>query len=441
MDFLFSILIFTSALIFSLFKNISILVPLVLGMISFSSVAVYRGHKLVSVIKMIICGMKKSLSLMPIFVLIGIITAVWRASGTIPFLVYYGTKLMNPDYFILFAFLLSCIVSFALGTSFGTIGTIGVVLIVLAKSGDVNTNAAAGAIISGSFFGDRCSPTSSSANMIAAITETNLHDNIKRMFVTGAIPFAATLIIYVILSKNNSAKILNTALLSSVENNFNLSYITVFPALLIFILTFFKKNVIFSMFFSAIVATFTCLFVQNMDLIIVIKSAVFGFTLNNSSPLSNIISGGGLISMLGVSLIVLIASSYSGIFEGTGMLNDIKNLLKGMSNRIGIYPTTLFTSLVTGAFCCNQTLPVLLTQQLMSTIYYEKNLSNIDMAIDLENTAILTSEFFPWSVAIAIPLATLDVNSSSILFAVYLYLVPLINIVRLPSLESAVKSM
>lgn len=432
MDFFISIAVFALSLIFSLINGFSILYPMIIGMISFSITAVHRGYAINKVINMILKGMKKSISLMPIFALIGIITAVWRASGTIPIFVYYGTKFMNPNYFILFAFLLSCVVSFALGTSFGTVGTIGVVLIVLAKGGGVNVSAAAGAIVSGAFFGDRCSPTSSSANLVATVTGTDLYDNVKNMMLTGILPFVATSAIYLILSKNNPINITDSTLLNEIESYFNLSYLTVFPTLVIFVLAFFRKNVKTSMLFSIVTAIVICIWIQKMPLNNLINTMVFGFKLNGDSTLAGIISGGGLFSMFNVSLIVLIASSYSGIFEETKMLNDIQDILKNMSNKIGIYLTTTFTSLVTGAICCNQTLPVLLTYQLMNKIYIEKNLSKENIAIDLENTAIMTSELFPWSIAIAVPLATLSADSESILYAFYLYLVPLINIIKLP---------
>lgn len=439
MDFLISVAIFTLSLIFSLIKNFSILIPLIIGMLSFSLTSIYRGYNIKSVITMILNGMKKSFALMPIFALIGIITAIWRASGTIPFLVYYGTKLMNPDYFILFAFLLSCLVSFSLGTSFGTAGTIGVVLIVLAKGGGVNTSVAAGAVISGAFFGDRCSPTSSSANLVATVTDTYLYDNVKRMMITGIIPFAASTLIYFFLSKNNPIAVTDSTLLNDISIYFNLSYVTILPVIIIFALALFKKNVKTSMLFSIIAAFLICLSTQKMNLQDVIQSMIFGFRLNADSTLADIISGGGLLSMVNVSLVVLTASSFSGIFEETGMLNDIQGFLKKMSRKIGTYLTTVFTSLVTGAFCCNQTLPVLLTYQLMNKIYTENGLSKEDIAIDLENTAIMTSELFPWSIAIAVPLATLSADAVSILFAVYIYLVPLINIVRLPASKGVIK--
>ncbi|MGD9568908.1 MAG: Na+/H+ antiporter NhaC family protein [Sedimentibacter sp.] len=432
MDFVISVAAFTLALILSIINGISVLIPLLIGMISFSLASIHRGYSIKNVIKMILRGMKKSIALMPIFALIGIITAVWRASGTIPFFVYYGTKLMNPNYFILFAFLLSCMVSFALGTSFGTVGTIGVVLIVLAKGGGVNVSAAAGAIVSGAFFGDRCSPTSSSANLVATITDTDLYDNVKRMMLTGIIPFIVTSAIYLILSKNNPIYVTDSTLLDEIENHFNLSVVTIFPTVIIFVLAFFRKNVKTSMFFSIIAAFVICLWVQKMPLRDLIYTIIFGFKLHGEGMLPSIISGGGLFSMFNVSLIVLIASSYSGIFETTGMLNDIQGFLIKMSSKIGIYLTTAFTALITGAICCNQTLPVLLTYQLMNKIYIEKGLTKEDIAIDIENTAIMTSELFPWSIAIAVPLATLAVGSESIFYAFYLYLVPFINIIRLP---------
>ena len=96
-----------------------------------------------------------------------------------------------------------------------------------------------------------------------------------------------------------------------------------------------------------------------------------------------------------------------------------------MSNKIGVYLTTVFTSLVTCACCCNQTLSVLLTHDLMNNIYKENNLTKDNLAIDIENTAILIAAIFPWSVAVAVPLATMDVGAKAIFYAVYLFFVPL----------------
>lgn len=424
MDFLTAVIIFIFSLIFSISKQISLIIPLFIGMLAFSAVAYYRGYKFKNIVEMLLKGMKKSIYILTIFALIGMITALWRASGTIPFFVYYGIKIMNPDYFILFAFLLTCFVAFALGTCIGTAGTVGVVLIILAKSGGVNIYVAAGAIMSGAFFGDRGSPLSSSANLVAMITETDLYDNIKKMFITGALPFLATVIYYLVLSKHNPLNVTNNELIERFSVNFNLHISTVLPAAIIFLLAAFKNDVRKAMFFSIITAIFVCWYFQNLTIQEILNYMIFGYV-NKDPELSGIISGGGLISMINVTFVVLIASSYSGIFEGTGMLKDIQGFLIKMSKKIGVYLTTVFTSFVTCAFCCNQTLSVLLTYDLMNNIYKENNLTKSHIAIDIENTAILIAAIFPWNVAAAVPLATMDVGAKAILYAVYLFFVPL----------------
>jgi NhaC family Na+:H+ antiporter len=431
MDFLLAITIFTISLIFSVLMHITTIIPLLIGLLCFIATALNRGFKLNQIFKMMSTGMFKSLVVVSILLLIGLITAIWRACGTIPFFVYYGTKVIIPQYFILFAFLLSCMVSFTLGTSFGTVGTIGVVLIVLAKGGDVNLNITAGAIFSGAFFGDRCAPTSSSANLVATITDTNLYDNIKNMFITAFIPFVLTILIYILLSKDNPLVIGNNSLLTEIEQHFNLNPIVMLPAIIILSLAIFKVNVKISMFFSMISGILICMFVQHLALIDVLNFMFMGYKLNAVGNFAEIISGGGLISMISVSLIVFIASTYSGIFEETGMLNGIQNLLEKLSLKIRLYPTMIVTSFLTSIFSCNQTLSIMLSHQLMNRIYKNSNAPNSEMAIDLENTAVLISELIPWNIAIAVPIATLAVGIESIPYSVFLFLVPLFNLKRI----------
>jgi len=431
MDFLLAIIIFTFSLIFSLLKNISTIIPLLIGLFCFIATALNRGFKLKHILNMMITGMIKSLIVIRILILIGIITAIWRACGTIPFFVYYGTKIINPDFFILYAFLLSCIISFTLGTSFGTVGTIGVVLIVLARSGGVNLNITAGAIFSGSFFGDRCAPTSSSANLVASITDTNLYDNVKNMFTTAAIPFITASLIYLLFSKENPLIITNNSLLNDIAQNFELNLVVMLPALIILSLAIFKVDVKISMLLSIISSIIISIFVQNLSLINVLKYMISGYKLSSNGTFADIISGGGLISMVSVSFIILIASTYSGIFEGTGMLSEIQKLLEKISNKIKLYPTMILTSIITAIFGCNQTLAIILSHQLMDKIYIKNGRSNSELAIDLENTVVLISELVPWNIAIAVPMATLSVGVNSIPFAVFLYLVPLYNFIKI----------
>ena len=421
------ILFFTSLLV-SIYNGVSILYPLLSGLIGFTFVSLRRGYTLTSLFKMMLSGSQKSLIVIKIFVLIGAITAVWRACGTIAFIVYYGIAFMSAEYFILSAFLLCCIVSFLLGTSFGTVGTIGVVLIVMAKSGNVNIDVAAGAIIAGAYFGDRCSPMSSSANLVAALTNTKLYININNMIKSTAIPFALSIIGYIYLSYLNPLAFYNSQLGSEILNSFDINSIVLCPAAIILLLAAFRVDVKLSMGISILSGILIGLFVQHITFFQMLGYIATGYSMDKSSFFADIIQGGGLYSMLKVSLIVLISSAYSGIFEGTGLLSEIEHFFERLSEKINVYPTIILTSIATAAFSCNQTLAVMLTHQFQYKIYEKKRLSTYQLALDMENTVIVISALIPWNIAGAVPAAALSADSGFIFYAFYLFLVPLANL-------------
>lgn len=402
--------------------------PLFFGLGCFTWVSLRRGYALTDLLRMMGNGSRKSLIVIRIFVLIGIITAVWRACGTISFIVYYGIAFMSAEYFILSAFLLSCLVSFLLGTSFGTVGTMGVVLIVLAKSGNVDINVAAGAIIAGAYFGDRCSPMSSSANLVATLTDTKLYINITNMLKTSILPFGLAILGYLYLSYQHPLAFYNNQIIDEIVNAFDISLLVLSPAVLILLLAAFQVDVKLSMSISILVSILIALFVQHVPFVQLMKYITIGYSMNKGGFFAEIIQGGGLYSMLSVSLIVLISSAYAGIFEGTGLLREIEGFFETISKKIKTYPTIILASIATAAFGCNQTLAVILTHQITHKLYEKNDLNNYQLALDLENTVIMISALIPWNIAGAVPAVTLSANAGFIIYAFYIFLVPLTNL-------------
>ncbi|WP_094604452.1 Na(+)/H(+) antiporter NhaC [Sporomusa silvacetica DSM 10669] len=420
-------LFFTSLLV-CIYNGVSILYPLFFGLGCFTWVALRRGYAVIDLLKMMGTGSKKSLIVIKIFVLIGIITAVWRASGTISFIVYYGIAFMSAKYFILSAFLLSCLVSFLLGTSFGTVGTIGVVLIVLAKSGNVDINMAAGAIIAGAYFGDRCSPMSSSANLVAALTNTKLYINLTNMTKTSIIPFILSIVGYIYLSYGNPLAFYNNQIVDEIVNSFNISLLVLSPAVIILLLAAFRIDVKLSMSISILFGILIALFVQNIPFFQLMKYIITGYSMDKSGFFAEIIQGGGLYSMLSVSLIVLISSAYAGIFQGTGLLREIEGFFEKLSTKTNVYFAMILSSIATAGFACNQTLAVMLSHQITHKLYEKNHLSNYRLALDLENTVIMISALIPWNIAGAVPAVTLSADAGFIIYAFYIFLVPLTNL-------------
>ncbi|WDU83511.1 hypothetical protein [Caloramator sp. Dgby_cultured_2] len=135
----------------SMLLNISIIYPLIIGLLLFSFYSYKLGFSFNEILKMIFKGGKKSTVVIKIFILIGAVMGVWLSSGVVPYIVYLGIKFMNPKFFLVYTFIICSITSYLIGSAFGTVGTIGIALIILAKGAGININLAAGAILSGSF--------------------------------------------------------------------------------------------------------------------------------------------------------------------------------------------------------------------------------------------------------------------------------------------------
>lgn len=153
--------IFIASMLTAVITGYSMILPLLVGLAAFMAVGKIRGFSLGSMAEMSKKGILDSIVVIKVMLVIGILTAVWRVSGTITVFVYYGMKVIMPPIFLIVTFALCCLLSYAIGTSFGIAGTVGVIFIALARSGGVDPVIAAGVIMSGVYFGDRCSPVSS----------------------------------------------------------------------------------------------------------------------------------------------------------------------------------------------------------------------------------------------------------------------------------------
>ena len=189
MDIFWGFFVLFLLLIISAIKGISPAYALIIGLGIFIYIGKKHGYPIKELLRMCLTGGKKSLIVLRIFILIGGIIATWMAAGTIPTIVFYGIKLIHPKLFIFSAFLVTCVVSLLIGTSLGTASTIGIAIMIMARSGEVYLPLVAGAILSGAYLGDRNSPMSSSANLVAEISNTDLYKNISNMIRTSIIPF------------------------------------------------------------------------------------------------------------------------------------------------------------------------------------------------------------------------------------------------------------
>ena len=417
-----AILLFSLSLILCLLLKYSVIYALIVGYIIFVTYGLIKGYDLKVLMKKSFKGVLTVKNILLVFILIGMITALWRASGTIAFIVYMGSKLISPSILILLTFLLCSILSFLIGTSLGTAATMGVICVSIGKAMGINPYYLGGAVLSGIYFGDRCSPMSTSALLITELTKTNLYTNIKLMIKTSTIPFIATCLFYLFLGLKSSTSPVSIDATNIFKENYNLNIVVIVPAILIIILSLLKVNVKKTMLFSIVISFIIAMFFQKESITSLINYCVYGFHHSNEK-LNSMMRGGGILSMLNVGLIVAISSSYSGIFQETKMLVLMKKYLKEFSKKTSNYFVIFLSSIISGAIACNQSLGIILTYELCEELEDKQN-----MAIILENTIVLLAGLIPWNIAMAVPLKTVDIGLMSGLFAFYLYFLPLWNL-------------
>ena len=418
-----AILLFSLSLITCLLLKFSVVYALVIGYIIFIIYGLIKRHNLIILIKKSFEGVLTVKNILLVFILIGMITALWRASGTIAFIVYMGSKLISPSILILLTFLLCSILSVLIGTSLGTAATMGVICASIGKTMGVNPYYVGGAVLSGIYFGDRCSPMSTSALLIAELTKTNLYTNIKLMIKTSVIPFIVTCLFYLLLGFKSTISNISVNVTEIFKQNYNLNIIVIIPAILIVILSILKINVKKTMLVSIVISFIIAIFIQRDSIVALINYCIFGYHHPNER-LNLMMKGGGILSMVNVSLIVGISSSYSGIFKETKMLVSLKKYLKDFSKKTSSYFVIFLSSIISGAIACNQSLGTILTNELCGELVEKQK-----MAIILENTIILLVGLIPWNIAMEVPLKAIDVGIMAGVYAFYLYFLPLWNLI------------
>ena len=416
--------VFLAGVVACLVLGRSLIWALLLGLALFSLLGLKKGFTPRQLAAMAWHQGRDSLIVVPVFLLIGMVTALWRASGTISFFLYYGLEGLRPASFLLVAFLLSAVLSFALGTCYGVTGTAGVVLITLARSGGVDLAVTAGAILSGAYFGDRCSPMSSCATLVAACTGTELYKNVREMLKTALLPTLLTVLAFGVLSRLHPIQRMDSVVLSALRENFDLHWTVLLPAVLMLVLPLAKVPVKWAMAASAATAFILTVALQGLPVPEALRTAILGYA-PRQAELAGILSGGGLVSMVTSGAVVFITSLYAGILEGIDALAPAKDWVERLSRRVGLFPAAVLVSTAVVSVFCNQAVMVMIDAQLLADSYEARGASRTELAMDIANSGVTIAGLVPWSIAITVPLSMLDVGTEAIPWCVLLYMIPL----------------
>lgn len=424
MDLLAAFGVFLACVAGCMVRGLSLTWALLAGFFCFFAVGVRRGTPAAALMKMAASGMATSLKVLRILLLLGLLTALWRAGGTVAYFVWLGVRLITPGTFVLVAFLLASVFSLAFGSSFGVAGTAGVILMTIARSGGASPAVTAGAIMSGIYFGERLSPASSSAALVSAVAGVDQRAFQMRMWRTTPVPFLAALALYGALSVLYPIRQVDAGIVAALEEGFSLTWPVILPAAALLILPWAKLSAMASIAVSCVLSAGCALFVQRLPPAELLRACVLGY--RPALPeLAELMRGGGLISMVSVCLIVVLSCAYSGMFNGTGLLAPVTDRVGRLTDRAGLFGAHIAVSFGCCALFCNQTVGIVMSGQLMEGEYRKRDLPAMDLAENIGNSVVNLAGLVPWAIAATVPLTTMEVSAAVLPLSFYLYLLPL----------------
>lgn len=386
-----------------LWLGISLHSLLVIALVWVAGHSYWLGFNYKSIKSSMISGIEKGLGAIFIFFLIGILVAALIESGTIGALIYYGLDLLHPSFFLPAGLVLCSLMSLATGTAWGTIATIGVVLMGLGQALGIPLPLVAGMVVSGASFGDKMSPVSDTTNLAAMSADTDLYSHIKSMMYTTVPTYIICLIIFTFLGFYYTAQAMSEQELSTLSGlldvEFAISPLTLLPLVVLLALSINRAPAEASMLASVATALVLAILTQDRNITEVLNSLHTGYVSDTGlEQLDTLLSRGGIMSMMWTMSLALIALSLGGILDRAGF---VRVLLRGILERIE-RAASLMTATISAGIVANMSmgegyLSIIFGGQIFRESYEESGLERHMLSRCLEEGATLSTSLIPWT--------------------------------------------
>ena len=377
-----------------------------------------------------------------ILMVVGLLIGVWIVSGVVPIMIFYGLKILDPGYFLLATCVICAIISLATGSSWSTAATVGLAMMGVGQALAIPPGMTAGAVISGAYFGDKLSPLSDTTNLAPAVAGTQLFTHIRHMLYTTVPALIIALIIFTVIGiVRPTAGMVETPeylmMLSTLSETFNLNpLLLVAPALVLF-LVWKQTPALPSLVMGVIVGAVLFLvfqwdqrlgFAGNMDLLV--SSLYIGYVSLTGVPLvDDLLTRGGLISMMDTIALIMVALAFGGIMEASGMLARLAQAILSLARSAGsLVAVTTFSCLGMNILASDQYLAVIVPGRMYRSAYLKRGLHPKNLSRALEASATVTSPLIPWNTCGAYMSTVLGVGAFAYLpFAFFNLAAPVIS--------------
>lgn len=375
---------------------------------------------------------------------IGIVIGSLMYSGTIPMVIYYGLKFIEPKFLYLSTFLICCLMSIVTGTSWGSAGTIGVAMMGVAAGLGASLPITAGAVVSGVIFGDKLSPLSETTNLAPLCAECDLYEHIGSMMYSSIVPAVLSAIVFWlagIRSDISSASLPESAvaLMEGLSNMYHWNLLLLLPFAVILVCALFKKPPVPTMVGASLLALVLGWLNQGFDLAAGTKALISGFNTTMiysgtvTADISSILNRGGMAGMVSIIIVLYCGYAYTAIISEAGFLETaIRPMMRHINNRVQLITMTLVCDFFIMA-CSGSSYPAhIVTADIFKQKFKDFDLHPKVLSRTLEDVGTMMSPLIPWAASGAFYIATLGVpifgKDGFALWAINTYTNPLMAI-------------
>ena len=408
-------------------------VPMLLGVAAAAIMAKILGYHWEQIEHFMIKGISKAMQSIIILVIIGVLIGVWLNAGVVPSMIYYGLKILKPQIFFIATVLICSITALATGTSWGTMGTMGVALMGIGFGLGLNPAMTAGAILSGAYFGDKMSPLSDTTNLAPAMAGTDIMSHIKFMILPTAIVYVITLVFFGILGFTASSegvadvsKVLE--LQTSLKEMFTINPFLLLPPVVVIVAVALKVPAIPGISLGILSGVIVGMIAQPECTI----GSFFECGMNGYScetgiyEIDRLLNSGGLMNMTFSISMTIIAMMFGGIMEETHQLEVVVEKLKKIAKTpVSLVALTEFTSIVSNATMPEQYISLVVPGRMYAEEYKKMELSPTTLSNALESSGTVTSALIPWNTCGVFITSTLGISAIQYApWAVFNWLMP-----------------
>ena len=335
---------------------------------------------------------------------VGAMIGVWISCGTIPYIIYLGLKFISPNIFLVSSLLLASFTSLATGTSWGTLGTVGLALIGIGNAMGIASPMTAGAIICGAYFGDKMSPLSDSTILAASVAGTQVMTHIRHMLWTTVPAYLITLVIFAVLGVTRTSGVYDPSVTNEIiavfADIFQFSWIELVPIVIVLLLLIKNIPSIVALLIGTLTGAIVAVFHQGAAISMILDQMVNGFSITSGSEFVDVLlNRGGIMSMMSAFLAIFLALCISGMLDKTGLLITLVNpLIKRCGNStFKIVLCTAVLTYITNAIGSSMLFASIVTAALMKDAFQANHIAPENLSRTLEDAGTFGAVLIPWN--------------------------------------------